>query len=477
MAQQEQQKASATPIPQKDKKNKRRQKASATATKKGQQDPSSVEQVGQSSSSNNNSNKPTPIPKSTNTSPKKRNRNAANKPSQPSNDNSNKTMYGEELPVPPTPRSSRISAKGKQKAIESNGNTGNMEDGEVDELDGLFFVDTAPGKLHKDILLPAERPVIAQRMRSVSPVEKSSSSASPSRSRSVSSVAQGDKVVPDYVGSSSEIKEANVITDDGVVEGSSKDLLNANTRQHSGGKSSSVADMEGQASRMPAVAQPSFEAASTNVSPGGAKRKRDDDAGKHINARTSGDAIMLLDDLSTDESDSSEEEPKRQRRQGEPILDDSHSEGESSGQDYGDAADNLALNVEPSVMRRPEPKSPQIAMQIDLTGSPPPADAESVTASAGGNRPITSLNGNLHDATTGDVSIADGSMVDANIDLEGVEDDEYQADRSRYFKEDDPLKVCARCGETGHTVRDCVHLQVCPRFLHLQMLDLEDLIH
>ena len=30
----------------------------------------------------------------------------------------------------------------------------------------------------------------------------------------------------------------------------------------------------------------------------------------------------------------------------------------------------------------------------------------------------------------------------------------------RYFKEDDPLQTCHRCGESGHSVRRCEHVQV-----------------
>lgn len=430
------------PQPRKNKKYKKRQKAASEQSK--------ASTSGQATPPKNGNNPAaaakTHAPTAAGASPRKRNR-GSQKASKMNNDIE---MYGEELPVPPSPQVFKSSAKGKARAVDSNIAHTSMEDGEVDEMDGLFFVDTAPSKLHKDVK-GIDRPVIARK-------------GSPSLAPPALSDA---KVVPDYVGSSNEVRDANVIQDDGFVEGSSKDLANAITHHHSNGinGSSETAGVSKQQQNSTSIAandavtaaDSSGAPASVFTSPGGTKRKREEETSGPAPKRVSDGTTMLLGDLQSDESTSSEDEEGQVQ-----DVDDqqSVSDGESSAQGDG-ADDDLALNMafDMSGTRKPPPP-PQLDMQIDLTGTPVPPD-EAAKPSAHVN------DGGIHipeNEGTGAVSAGNG-ILDAADDIpeenmEGIENDDYQADRSRYFKEDDPLKLCARCGETGHTVRDCAHVQV-----------------
>jgi len=481
MVKQQQQLQEVTSVPPKEKKNKKRQKSAAAAAAKKGGSSSAVGQSANTSKSTTKTKIQEPVGSSSNDTPRKRRR-AFNKASQMNNDITE--MYGEELPVPPTPRASRstaslLSAKGKQKAVFNPSNittTTNMEDGEVDEMDGLFFVDTAPAKLHRDVE-PIEKPVISRRLGSTSPNIANAISLSRSTSPAPPLLIE-NKVVPDYVGSSSEIKEANIINDDGVMQGSSKDLSNAILGQNSHQNADNITNAESSKSK----AQSLPDKYSTvqldspesilpfNTSPGGTKRKRrEDDTSMPTEKKVSTGTKMLLEDLSSDESSSSEEDNEVHSNEKDAINDESHSDGESSGQDDNDKTDNLALNMvlDASGGRRPPPQTSHahLAMEIDLTGSPaPPETSNPATSAPSGeiarNGIKSTDSGFQQGSATGSALYGAAVTDDAEIDLEGVEDDEYQADRSRYFKEDDPLKLCARCGETGHTVRDCVHLQV-----------------
>ena len=46
------------------------------------------------------------------------------------------------------------------------------------------------------------------------------------------------------------------------------------------------------------------------------------------------------------------------------------------------------------------------------------------------------------------------------LGLDDLEEEEDFRQENRYFKEEDPTKICRRCGETGHLMRDCEHIQV-----------------
>lgn len=474
MAQQQQQHATTAPPP-KDKKNKKRQKKAAEASKKTP--PSSAA----STSNSTQSTAGTPA-KLESASPRKpRQRTPFRKPMQV---RAAQEMYGEELPVPPSPRVHKASTKGKEKAVEPN--DVNLEEGEVDPLAGLFFVDTTPAKLPKD-LKKVEKPVLG-RMKSATPPPAMSKSPTPSPAPQL---LVEEKIVPDYVGTSNEITEADVVKDDGIypVEGSSKDLLDAVIKYstptekpkaqqteeqpidvHEAGTSDkkSVHALQGptvsaqdatESANLPSVdrSTPVTQQSSDIASPSGTKRKRDEEP--LIDAESRKRSTLLGDLLSEEDSSSSEEEKQDNSKEQDHAA--SESDGDSSAQ--GDAGpDDLALNMEIDVVGAGAgtgTAEPPLAMEVDLTGSAVPEE-HSV--------PVASID--MESESPKDVFVTapssrqEGSTVeDMGEDIvapEGVEDDEYQADRSRYFKEDDPLKLCARCGETGHTVRDCAHVQV-----------------
>lgn len=458
--QQQQQQQSTSAPPPKDKKNKKRQKAAAEAAKNG----ASSSTPSTSNPAQSNSNTAAASPRRQRRSPVKR----APQPREPHE------MYGVELPVPPSPGFSKVSAKGKEKAVEPNGS---MEEGEVDPLEGLFFVDTKPRKLPKD-LQSIEKPVLPR---------KKSPSPPPALDKSPSLPPQTlleDKVVPDYVGTSSEIKEADVVKGDDIhpVEGSSKDLLNAIIK-YSSFESSKAPQAEEQTSNGPSedisagngvmavsaesnagiTDQPSvspeavLQSTSTTepfqaTSPGGTKRKREGDSLAEDGASKRHATSTVLGDLmSDDDSTSSEEDEKAWSEKAHDVAV-SDSEGDSSAQEDG-RNDDLALNMEIDVVGESEPP---LAMEVDLTGSVVPNDH--ATTMEKQNEESTGLF--VTDTSGGANAPATNDQDDDLVAPEGVEDDEYTADRSRYFKEDDPLKLCARCGETGHTVRDCAHVQV-----------------
>lgn len=477
MTQQQQQQATTAPPP-KNKKNKKRQKKAAQASEKTT--PSSAT----STSNSTQSTAGTPA-KHESASPRKprqrkpRQRTPFKKSMQA---RAAQEMYGEELPVPPSPRAHKASNKGKEKAVEPN--NVNLKGGEVDPLGGLFFVDTTPAKLPKD-LKKVEKPVLG-RMKSATPPPALSKSPSPSPAPQA---LVEDKIVPDYVGTSNEITEADVVKDDGIhpVEGSSKDLLDAiikystptekpeaqqaeeqpiDVREAGTSDRETVHALQGptgsaqdatESAKPPSVdmSTPVTQQSSDIASPSGTKRKRDEEP--LIDADSRKRSTLLGDLLSEEDSSSSEEEQQDTFKEQNHVA--SESDGDSSAQ--GDAGpDDLALNMEiDGVGAGTGMAEPPLAMEVDLTGSAVPEEhsVPIVSAEQASESPkdvfVTALS-----------SRKEGSLVqDMDEDIvapEGVQDDEYQADRSRYFKEDDPLKLCARCGETGHIVRDCAHVQV-----------------
>ena len=54
--------------------------------------------------------------------------------------------------------------------------------------------------------------------------------------------------------------------------------------------------------------------------------------------------------------------------------------------------------------------------------------------------------------------------VDKDLEADEEDDDETAREANRYFREDDPLQTCHRCGESGHSVRRCEHAQVSLNF-------------
>jgi hypothetical protein len=86
-------------------------------------------------------------------------------------------------------------------------------------------------------------------------------------------------------------------------------------------------------------------------------------------------------------------------------------------------------------------------------------DASTVQAASTANNTAGETdNDNETETDAGQVS---GLLQDEFDGLQEEDEEEPIAREAvRYFKEDDPLQICQRCGESGHSVRKCEHVQV-----------------
>lgn len=308
-----------------------------------------------------------------------------------------------------------------------------LEEGEVDELAGLFFVDTNPQAI-KHIPDHISRPTL--------PLRKS-------RSRSATPVKQtfDEKLLPDYVGSTSEIQEVDVVGDQGIqpVEGSSKDML---VRQPSPtasikGKERAIEDYDA-AQPVPLTAENPVDA-STVYTIG------EEVTLPLVNGGSSASThIKVLEDLSSDDGSTSSEEDRKGSLKEETENTGHHSSASESEEDNPenlDGNDDLALN-----------------MVVDTVGDTIPQSTPNLNEVGSGKEAAPSAESVEVVPTTGQSSLTVIDLDKSTEDLDALAeaemaDESHDADASRYFKEDDPLRVCARCGETGHVVRDCVHVQ------------------